>query len=312
MIRSTRRFLLPLVCVAALAGGMLAATAEPAFALATPTVVTTSSGLASVHGQSVTFTTTVTGTGVTPTGTVNFLDGVTSLCAAAPLASTVTNVATATCTTANLATATHSITGAYSGDATYDPTTSAAISQVVAQAATTTALQSGTNPSAFGGSVTFTATVAAAAPGTGTPSGTVDFKNGVTDITGCATSAMTAGVATCTTTTLPVGGNSITAIYSGDVNFTTSTSAPVVQTVGTAASTTTVLSGTNPSVFSGPVTFTANVTSTAGTPTGTVAFKTGAHHHHRLWNPGNDRRFGNLHDQRAGRRDPEHHRRVLR
>src|SRR5664279_4513577 len=65
MIQSTRRFLLPLVCVAALAGGMLAATAEPAFALATPTVVTTSSGLASVHGQSVTFTSTVTGTGVT-------------------------------------------------------------------------------------------------------------------------------------------------------------------------------------------------------------------------------------------------------
>jgi hypothetical protein len=273
MIHSTRRFLLPLVCVAALAGSMLAATAEPAFALATPTVVTTSSGLASVSGQSVTFTSTVTGTGVTPTGTVDFLDGVTSLCATRPLASTVTNVATATCTTTALAVATHSITSSYSGDATYDPTTSVAVSQVVSKAGTTTGLTSGTNPSAFGGSVTFTATVAAVAPGTGTPTGTVDFKNGVTDITGCAAKAMTAGVATCTTTTLPVAANSITAIYSNDANFNTSTSTALVQNVGTATSTTTVLSATNPSVFSGPVTFTANVSSTGGTPTGNVEFK---------------------------------------
>ncbi len=39
------------------------------------------------------------------------------------------------------------------------------------------------------------------------------------------------GVALFTTTTLPVGSNSITAIYGGDVDFSTSTSGAVTQTV---------------------------------------------------------------------------------
>src|SRR6185295_10389239 len=93
-----------------------------------------------------------------------------------------------------------------------------------------------------------------------------------TAITGCATKALTGGVATCTTTTVPAGAISITAVFSGDTNFTTSTSPPIVQTVSKAVTVTALVSNHNPSRFGQAVTFTATVTSTAGSPTGSVAF----------------------------------------
>src|SRR4051794_28994201 len=114
-----QRLLLPLVAVAALLGGMLAqlaVSAEPAFALDTATIEVSSNHAPSVSGQSVTFTTTVTGTGVTPTGNIDFVDGFDPLCSAVPLASTVTNVATATCTVSDLTVGLHLISGEYNGD----------------------------------------------------------------------------------------------------------------------------------------------------------------------------------------------------
>ena len=53
---------------------------------------------------------------------------------------------------------------------------------VVSQSSTTTTLTSSANPSVTGASVTFTATVAAVSPGSGTPTGTVTFKDGATII----------------------------------------------------------------------------------------------------------------------------------
>ena len=53
---------------------------------------------------------------------------------------------------------------------------------VVSQTSTTTSLTSSANPSVFGQSVTFTATVAAVSPGSGTPTGTVNFLDGTTTI----------------------------------------------------------------------------------------------------------------------------------
>lgn len=86
--------------------------------------------------------------------------------------------------------------------------------------ATSTAVTSSVNPSTLGQSVTFTATVTG--PG-GTPTGTVNFKDGGSSISGCASQTLSSGVATCTTTALSVGTHSITADYGGDGNFTTST-----------------------------------------------------------------------------------------
>jgi hypothetical protein len=82
------------------------------------------------------------------------------------------------------------------------------------------------------------------------------------------------------TAALAAGSHSITAVYGGDANFATSTSAILTQTVNnpTKPATTTVLaSSLNPSTAGQAVTFTATVTSTtAGTLTGTVAFFDGA------------------------------------
>ena len=139
-------------------------------------------------------------------------------------------------------------------------TTDATFTVNVTQASTTTTLTSSANPSIFGQAVTFTATVAAVAPGSGLPTGTVTFRDGTTTLgTGTLNGA---GQATFTTSTLSVGTHSITAVYAGDTNFTTSTSAALSQVVNKSTSATALTSSLNPSNFGQAVTFTATVTST--------------------------------------------------
>ena len=96
--------------------------------------------------------------------------------------------------------------------------------------ATTTVLTSSVNPSKPGQAVTFTATVTAQ-PGfdKGPPTGTVSFLDGATKIGNSPLNG--SGVATLTTSTLPLGTNSITATYSGDTNFSPSTSPALQQLV---------------------------------------------------------------------------------
>lgn len=133
------------------------------------------------------------------------------------------------------------------------------------------ALVSSLNPSPGGQAVTFTATVTGSG---GTPTGTVTFLDGITRIgTGTLNGS---GVATVTTSTLIVGAHSITAAYGGDTNFTSSTSAAVVQSIDGAASTVLLNSSLNPATYGVTITLTATVTGSGGTPTGTVAFYDGA------------------------------------
>jgi Bacterial Ig-like domain (group 3) len=167
--------------------------------------------------------------GGTPTGTVTFKDGTTTL------GTGTLSGGTATFSTTALSVAAHSITAAYGGDTNCQGSTSAALSQVVnpAVASTTTALTSSANPSAFGQSVTFTATVTAT--GGGTPTGTVTFKDGSTTL-GTGTLSTSGGVTTATyaTTALGVGNHSITAAYGGDASRAASTSPALTQTVNAA------------------------------------------------------------------------------
>ena len=79
---------------------------------------------------------------------------------------------------------------------------------------TATAVSSSVNPSEFGQSVTFTATVTSSA---GTPTGTVQFKDGTSNLG--APQPLTAGVAQLTTSALASGTHTITAEYSGSANF---------------------------------------------------------------------------------------------
>ena len=95
-----------------------------------------------------------------------------------------------------------------------------------AGAATTTTLSSSLNPSQSGQSVTFTATVSSS--GGPPPDGEiVTFGDGDTLL---GTATLSGGIATFTTSTLPMGSNAITAIYGGDQNLSGSSSS-LVQTV---------------------------------------------------------------------------------
>jgi hypothetical protein len=94
----------------------------------------------------------------------------------------------------------------------------------------TTTLASSQNPSHFGQAVTFTATVTAQQGFyKGTPTGTVSFYDGTTNIGN--SNLNSSGVATLTTSTLSVGTHSMTATYNGDANFATSTSPVLYQIV---------------------------------------------------------------------------------
>ena len=68
------------------------------------------------------------------------------------------------------------------------------------------------------------------------------------------------------------GDHSITAVYSGDNDYAAATSAPLLQTIDKASSTTALSSSLNPSNVGDPVTFTATVSPPAS---GTVTFKNG-------------------------------------
>ena len=138
------------------------------------------------------------------------------------------------------------------------------------KALTTTTLVSAANPSVQGKSVTFTAGVSSLE---GTPTGKVQFLNGTTVL---ATRSLTSGSAKYTTSKLPPGSNSITAVYEGNPNTSGSTSAPVNQIV-MAVTTTTLRSSLNPSAYGQAVVFTAMVTSGIGAPPDgeTVSFMKG-------------------------------------
>ena len=233
----------------------------------------TSSQNPSVFGQSVTFTATVSATGGTPTGTVTFLDGGTVI-GAGTLSGGVTTFATSA-----LATGNHTITASYAGDGNFNGGTGTLTGtpQVVHKAATSTAVASSVNPSAYGQSVTFIAIVGATAPGAGTPTGTATFMNGATPM---GTGALSGGVARFATSALVAGNHTITAVYGGDGNFTGSNGAQGdnPQVVNMADTSTAVTSSSNPSGFGQSVTFTATVSPVSpgtGPPTGTVTFLDG-------------------------------------
>ena len=112
----------------------------------------------SVVGQAVTFTATVSSSsGVPPNGeTITFKNG-SSILGTSPLSG-----GTASLTTSSLAAGIYTITASYPGDANFAASTSPGLRQVVnstTKSATATTLISSLNPSIYGQSVTWTATV---------------------------------------------------------------------------------------------------------------------------------------------------------
>jgi YVTN family beta-propeller protein len=131
---------------------------------------------------------------------------------------------------------------------------------------TTVVMSSSQNPSAPGQPVTLTATVTC--PGF-TPTGMVTFT---IDGTAGSPVALTNGSASVTTSSLAPGSHSVTAAYSGDANCVASTSSAFTQSVGTAGSSVTLASSSNPSTSGQTVTITATVGCPNFTPAGTVTF----------------------------------------
>lgn len=224
----------------------------------------------SVFGQPVVFTATVTGSGATgtPTGTVQFFHGSTSL------GTGVLNHGVATLTTANLPLGDNTVIAKFLGDSTFLPSNSIGVTETVTQASSTVVVSSSQNPSALGQSITLSAKVTATSPGQGLPTGSVQFFNGTTLLgTGTLNGS---GVGSISTSTLPLGVNKITAKYEGDTNFKTGTSAEFDQKItGTTATTTVITPTPNTAVFGQTVTLTATVHTASGTPTGSVKFFNG-------------------------------------
>lgn len=96
-------------------------------------------------------------------------------------------------------------------------------------AATSTSVASGANPSTFGDSVTFTATVSGGINGVG-----VRFESDGTVIASCASVALASGTAGCTTNSLAGGSRSIRATYLGNATTLASQSTALGQTVNKA------------------------------------------------------------------------------
>jgi hypothetical protein len=237
-----------------------------------------------VTGQSLTFTASITntgGSGFTPTGTVTFTD-TTYAVVSGVLQTTTTTLAPnvpldlnghVAFTSSSLTADYHFITAHYSGDANFSAGNSSLV-QTIHAGVSSTALASSPNPSGVGQSVTFTATVAAVLPATGTPTGQVTFSQGNTVLAQAPLNS--SGHASFSTSALGPGSDTITATYASDPLFTASSGSTVQTVQNSFTTTTTVSSSANPSVFSQPVTFTATVTSSGGVPSGTVTFKDGA------------------------------------
>ena len=98
--------------------------------------------------------------------------------------------------------------------------TTRSYSIMVNKTVTTTTLASSANPSLFGASVTFTTTVSPTPNG-----GTVAFKDNGTAITGCDAKSLTSGQAACTPSILTAGSHVITAEYSGNQTYSSSSGA---------------------------------------------------------------------------------------
>lgn len=166
---------------------------------------------------------------------------------------------------------THNVLTSYPGDATHSSSQSSTVALTGNPlTVTTTALGASPNPSTFGQSVTFTATVSPAP--TGAPLGSVNFFSGTT-LLGSGT-VNSSGVATFSSSALSAGVNSITAVYSGNAGFAGSTSAALFEVVHPTTTTTTTLAASAATVTAGTsVTLTATVKN-GNTPvtSGTITF----------------------------------------
>jgi hypothetical protein len=231
----------------------------------TTTTTVTSSENPGQLNQPVTFTSTVSSVGLTPTGSITFQDGPTALGTVLLNAS-----GSATLATSVLSLGSHSIIAVYSGDANHITSQSTVLTQQILQPLSISIGTSG-SPSIASKNVSFMAKLTAVQ--NLIPVGSITFKDGAS-VLGTGTVDGT-GTAVFNTSALAVGQHSVTAVYSGDSNYQPITSSALIQTVQIADSNIALTSSANPSVYGTSLSFTAVVTGTGGALTGTVTFQDG-------------------------------------
>ncbi|MFP5205320.1 MAG: Ig-like domain repeat protein [Acidobacteriota bacterium] len=210
--------------------------------------------------ETITATVTVTAGTVTPGGTVTFTSG------GATLGSVALNGSGTVTIKPALAPGNYQIVATYSGNTQAAGSASTPFALTVVQATTQTALAITPNPGVVTRPITFTARVTGNG---GTPTGNVNFT-----VNGSALGAVplnASGVATLTTSTLPLGNYTVVATYQGDVNDAGSTASEPLSVI-IATTQTTVTASPNPALVGQTITFQASVSGNGGTPTGTVNF----------------------------------------
>jgi hypothetical protein len=204
-----------------------------------PTVTVVTSG-SSIYGHPVAITASVP-TG--PTGTITIVSGGVILGSG-----TITSTSgTITVNTTILPVGNDLITANYSGDNLNSPSVGST-TQTVTKASPTETVSSSINPSTANQSAAFTASLPSGV------TGNVTFTNG-SNVLG--TSPIVNGIATISSSTLPVGPDIITATYNGDANNNTAT-ATLTQTVNKATPAV-IVTTSGPSIYGSPVTITAAV-----------------------------------------------------
>ncbi|MCR8643863.1 Ig-like domain repeat protein [Paenibacillus sp. N1-5-1-14] len=240
----------------------------------TSSTTLSSSNTNSSVGQNVTFTAYVSGSGGgTPTGSVTFKDGSTTLGT-----SNLSSSGYATLSTSNLSSGTHYITATYNGNSYYRTSTSSSLTQYVGGTNSNSwvSLSSSKSSASYGEWVTFTAKVSGY--GNGTPSGRVTFMEGSTTLG--YENLNSYGESTFNTSSLSYGTHYIKAVYQGNGYYSSSTSSEITQTIGTNRETSVSLTSSSQNANPGQwVTFTATVSGYGnGTPTGSVTLKDGNTH----------------------------------
>jgi large repetitive protein len=229
-----------------------------------PTVTVTSSVTAPVYGQTVIFTGSVSP--IAP-GTMDFLADGQSMLSGTPVTMVNGQAQFAPASGSTLPSGAHEVNVIYYCGTGGTGISSNTLNLIVNSDNSTTTLNS--SPAS---PLQLTAIVTPNAPGYGTPTGTIQFMSGTTQLAAVPLDAST-GIAEASYTAS--GSGSVVAVYSGDANFFSSTSLPV--NIATFPTTVSLTSSANPALVGANITFTATVTSSGGgVPTGTVDFLEGA------------------------------------
>ena len=169
----------------------------------------------------------------------------------------------------------HNVDASYSGDSIFIGSLSSTVPLTAAPVDTSLVLTASATSSILPGqSIVLTADLSpytVGPPTTTTNNELVKFYSGTTLL---GSGKLSNGVATITTTALPIGADSLTAVYGGDSNYNPSTSNAVTATVSNVL----ISSSPNPSTYTQTVTFTGTV---ATGKTGTIIFFDRIHQHRK-------------------------------